>query len=208
MLPSMNAGVDLVQAYLHLNGFLTITELPVIRAGRRGYEEVTDLDVLAVRFPWAAFTVPRGRPGPDDDLSLQLDTSLVSDQERVDVIIGEVKEGKPRINDTLRTEDALLTALRRVGLGPDEALLPVVEELQRSGESKRDARGGFIVPFRVRLLAFGHGKSGKRGQYSVVSLAHVAGFVENYLDRYHSVLMPSDLPEPVLGILHLLRKLR
>lgn len=204
----MNAGVDLVEAYLHLNGFLTLTELPVIRGGTRGYREVTDLDVLAVRFPWARYTVPGGRAGPEDDLSLATDPSLVSDRERVDVIIGEVKEGKPRINDSMRSTDALLTALRRVGLGPDDQILPLVEELKRQGESARGEGQGFFVPFRVRLLAFGAGKGGKREDHTVVSLRHVARFVEGYLDRYHSILRPSDLPEPTLGVLHLLRKLR
>lgn len=204
----VNAGVDLVEAYLHLNGFLTLTELPVIRGGSRGYREVTDLDVLAVRFPWASYTIPGGHPGPEDDLSLAVDTSLVSDRERIDVIIGEVKEGKPRINDSLRSVDALLTALRRVGLGPDQRMLPLVEELRSGGEVARGEESGFFVPFRVRLIAFGAGKSGKRGDHTVVSLRHVARFVERYLDRYHSVLRPSDLPEPTLGVLHLLRKLR
>jgi hypothetical protein len=204
----MNAGVDLVEAYLHLNGYLTLTELPVIRGGRTGYREVTDLDVLAVRFPWAAYTIPGGHPGPEDDLALALDTSLVSDRERIDVIIGEVKEGKPRINDTLRSADALLTALRRVGLGPDDQLLPLVDELRQRGRSVRGAGSGFFVPFRVRLIAFGAGKGGERDDHTVISLRHVARFVEGYLDRYHSVLKPSDLPEATLGVLHLLRKLR
>ena len=204
----MNAGVDLVEAYLHLNGFLTLTELPVIRGGSRGYREVTDLDVLALRLPWASYTVPGGQPGPEDDLSLAVDTSLVSDRERVDVIIGEVKEGKPRINDTLRSADALLTALRRVGLGPDNRMLPLLEELRDRGEVARGEGSGFFVPFRVRLVAFGAGKSGKRDDYTVISLRHAARFVEGYLDRYHAILRPSDLPEPTLGVLHLLRKLR
>ena len=204
----MNAGVDLVEAYLHLNGYLTLSELPVIRSGRTGYREVTDLDILAVRFPWASYTIPGGHPGPEDDLSLAVDRSLVSDRERIDVIIGEVKEGKPRINDTLRSKDALLTALRRVGLGPDEMLLPLVEDLRRDGEAVRDPGGGGRIPFRIRLVAFGAGKGGRRPNFTVVSLRHVADFVEGYLDRYHAILRPSDLPEATLGVLHLLRKLR
>lgn len=204
----MNAGVDLVQAYLHLNGYFTITELPVIRETRRGgYEEVTDLDILAVRFPWAAFTVPGGRPGPEDDLSLKLDGMLVADHGMVDVIIAEVKEGKPRVNDRLRSREALLTALRRVGCGPDPVLLVAVEDLLRHGETK--ITGPDVpAPVRVRILAFGDGKSGRRPGFRIISLAHVARFVEGYLDRYHEVLKPSDLPESTLGILHLLRKVR
>jgi len=203
----MNAGVALVQAYLHLNGYFTTTELPIIRESRRGYEEVTDLDILAVRFPWAAFTIPGGNPGPEDDLSLALDQELVPTNGLVDVVIGEVKEGKARINERLRTRDALLTALRRVGYAPDAELPGAVEELQRHGRATLPGPQG-QPRCQVRILAFGEGKSGPRSGYHVVSLQHVADFVVRYLDRYHRVLKPSDLPEPALGILHLLRKVR
>lgn len=203
----MNAGVDLVQAYLHLNGYFTITELPVIRESYQGYEEVTDLDVLAVRFPWASFTIPGGRPGPEDDLSLRVDHSFVPGGGMLDVVIGEVKEGKARVNDTLRTRDALLTALRRVGMAPEPQVEAAVDDLRRRGEVVFPGKGG-AADRRVRIVAFGHGKPGKRSGYEVVSLAHVAGFVQDYLRRYHDVLKPSDLPEAALGILHLLNKLQ
>lgn len=203
----MNAGVDLVQAYLHLNGYFTITELPVIRHTRQGYEEVTDLDILAVRFPWSHFTVPGGRPGPEDDLSLVLDHALVAEGEtEVDVIIGEVKEGKARINDALRLPDALFTAVRRVGCVREGELGSVVDDLRQHGRA--EARGGKGMRYLFRIVAFGEGKSERRSHYEVISLAHVAAFVESYLDRYHAVLNPADLPETALGILHLLRKLR
>lgn len=202
----MNAGVDLVQAYLHLNGYFTLTELPVIRHSRRGYEEVTDLDVLAVRFPHAAFVIPGGRPGPADDQSLRLDRRLVLEGDEVDVIIAEVKEGKARVNDALRTEEALLTALRRVGCARDDRLLDAVDALLRTGTARFGSQDG--VRFHVRILAFGEGDSGPRHGYEVVSLAQVARFVEEYLDRYHDALKPADLPESTLGVLHLLRKLR
>lgn len=203
----MNAGVDLVQAYLHLNGYFTITELPVIRKNRQGYEEVTDLDILAVRFPWAAFTIPGGKPGPEDDMSLALDQALVPDNGLIDVLIIEVKEGKARVNDSLRTRDALLTALRRVGCAPDDTLVEAVDGLRQHGEVRIQPPGGGMQ-VQVRILAFGEGKPGPRNGYSVIPLRHVARFVEGYLDRYHRALMPSDLPEPALGILHLLRKVR
>lgn len=203
----MNAGVELVQAYLHLNGYFTISELPVIRESRRGYEEVTDLDLLAVRFPWAGFVVPGGTPGPEDDLSLALDPALVPRNGLVDVIIAEVKEGKARINARLRTRDALLTALRRVGIAPDAVTVDAVRELQQRGTARLEGDEA-VAPCQVRILAFGDGKMGARSGYQVISLRHVAKFVEGYLDRYHDVLRPSDLPEAALGILHLLRKVR
>lgn len=204
----MNAGVRLVQSYLYLNGYFTVSELPVIRQGRSGdFREVTDLDVLALRFPRAEYVVPRGRPGPADDLRMRCDPVLVQDRTVVDVIIGEVKEGKARVNDTLRSPEALQTALRRVGCCPDAVMDATVEGLRSRGQATLTAAEAGI-PTRIRLVAFGSGATGERNGYEVVSLKHVARFIEEHLDRYHDALTPADLGDTALGILHLLRKLR
>lgn len=204
----MNVGVRLVQSYLYLNGYFTVSELPVIRQKHGGdFEEVTDLDVLALRFPRAEYVVPRGRAGPDDDLRMGVDRVLVSDDTVMDVIIGEVKEGKARVNDTLRSPAALETALRRVGCCPEVLMSRTVEHLSRRGEAtlSTDEAG---IPARIRLVAFGSGTTGDRNGYEVVSLKHVAHFVSSHLDRYHEVLQPADLGDTPLGLLHLLRKLQ
>ena len=73
----MNAGVSLVRAYLNLNGYFTATDIPVIRQNSKGgYRELTDIDVMGVRFPFAAHVVPMGKPGPEDDLRLPIDEKL------------------------------------------------------------------------------------------------------------------------------------
>ena len=201
----MNAGVALVQAYLHLNGYFTTVELPVIRGSGEGlFQEVTDVDVLGVRFPGAASVVPRGRPGPEDDLRFPTDERLDLPTDAMDVLIGEVKEGKARLNEALRTPDVLGTVLLRVGCCPPAHLGRVVEELRRRGNSRLTAAEAGI-PCRVRLVAFGDGGGGTG--YSVIHLAHAARFVREYLTRYHHVLHPADIGDPVLGLLHLLEKL-
>lgn len=204
----MNAGVRLVQSYLYLNGYFTVSELPVIREGRGGeFREVTDLDVLAVRFPRAEYVVPRGRPGIADDLRMKCDPVLVEDRTVVDVMICEVKEGKARVNDSLRSPEALHTALRRVGCCPEALMDDTVGALRSRGEARLSAADAGI-PTRIRLVAFGSGATGERNGYEVISLKHVARFIEEHLDRYHHVLNPADLGDTALGILHLLRKLR
>ena len=48
----MDHAVALVQAYLQLNGYFTSAEYPIIAAaGRNGFRTITDIDVLAFRFP-------------------------------------------------------------------------------------------------------------------------------------------------------------
>lgn len=50
----MDAAVGIVQAYLRVNGYLTVAEYPVLEAARAGgYRTATDLDILAIRFPRA-----------------------------------------------------------------------------------------------------------------------------------------------------------
>ena len=206
----MNAGVRLVQAYLHLSGYFTVSELPVIRGLRGGgYQEVTDLDLLALRFPRAEYVVPSRTRGKEDrePLHLEHDPRLVDDPDVVDVIVAEVKEGKARVNDALRHSDALETALRRVGCVPDPHMERAVAEMQERGEVRLEPDEAGL-PIRIRLVAFGDGASGPRPGYTVIALSHVAHFVERHLDRYHEVLQPADLGDTPVGLLHLLRKLR
>ena len=57
----MNAGTALVRAYLRLNGYLVLEEVPVVAPEPGGgFRTVTDLDLLAVRFPCARQGVPDG----------------------------------------------------------------------------------------------------------------------------------------------------
>jgi len=205
----MNAGMRLVQSYLTLNGFFTVTELPVLRELRRGsYDQVTDLDILAIRFRRAEYVVPRGHPGPSDDLRLPGDALWGDDAHDVEVLIAEVKEGKPRVNDALRQPAALETALRRVGCVPDAQMQHCIERLRHQGmvSLSADEADGFSL--RVRIVAFGDGHQGERDGYQVVSLQHVAHFIDAHLARHHRVLQPADLGDTPLGLLHLLRKLK
>ena len=65
----MDSAVALVQAYLRVNGYFTVTEYPVIASGKGGtYRTATDLDVLAVRFPHSGHIVPGRTEGRDEGL--------------------------------------------------------------------------------------------------------------------------------------------
>lgn len=47
----MDRAVAVIEAYLRINGYLTVAEYPVLEEGHRGpAQSVTDLDILAVRF--------------------------------------------------------------------------------------------------------------------------------------------------------------
>ncbi|MDX1567558.1 MAG: hypothetical protein R3223_07145 [Longimicrobiales bacterium] len=202
----MNAGVALIRAYLQVNGYFTVSELPVIRRRRHGsYEQLTDIDIVALRFPLARHLVSEGRPGPADDLTFAHDPALDVPEDAMDLIVGEVKEGRPDINPALRSHETLYTALVRSGCCPPEELDRVVDELRRDGEARLEATPSG-TSCRIRLVAFGAGEPGSRTGFTVVSLGHVARFLDEHLERYHDILHPADLSDPVLGLLHLLKK--
>lgn len=203
----MNAGVSLVRAYLLMNGYFAATDIPVIREGVGGrFKEHTDIDVMAVRFPFAAHVVPMGDPGPRDDLRLPLDPELGIDETRVDVIVGEVKEGKPALNPMFRTREALERAVARLGCVPPGQTVRVVRDLRIRGEAAVEAERSHGAA-RIRLIAFGDGRSGPRDGYSVMSLRHAARFVAGNLRDYHDVIRPARIRDPFLGVLHFLEKI-
>lgn len=145
----MNTSVALVNAYLRFNGYVAIPEQPVLVGEGRPYRyhTATDVDILAVRFPNAALVVPRGNSmRGDDDLQLDSDPILDLRTETVDVIIGEVKESRPRLNPALLERDVLYATLKRIDPGLDEPLENTIEKLQLRGEAWAQAggrRGGF-----------------------------------------------------------------
>lgn len=64
----MDNAVALVQAYLRVNEYFSVTASPVVEAMKSGeFRTATDLDLLAFRFPGAgrALAASRGRPGSD-----------------------------------------------------------------------------------------------------------------------------------------------
>src|SRR4051812_12756597 len=97
----MDTGVGLVQAYLHLNGYLVLTEVPVQMQSGDIYRTVTDLDVLAVRFPQQDDAFP-DRTEDWEAFFRGADPALDLHNAGMDVIIGEVKEGDSHANPALR----------------------------------------------------------------------------------------------------------
>lgn len=200
----MNAGVALVQSYLRLNGFFTLTDVPIVRRGRKGqYYEVTDVDILAIRPPGARTLVSRGEPGIADDLVFEGDPRLDLTKDATEVLIAEVKIGKPRINPGLLADETLTTAVARVGICPDGEIASLVGRLQATGEAL--VRSDHSEA-RFRLVAFGDGRAGKRRRYAVFSLSDVAAFLRAHLHRYREILTPVEPSDPTLALLHLLDK--
>jgi hypothetical protein len=203
----LNTCVALVGAYLRFNGYVTVPEQPVLIGQGKPYRyhTATDIDILAVRFPNAAVVVPREYGTVEDDLHLEIDSMLELEDETVDVLIAEVKSGRPRLNDGMREPDVLYATLRRVDPGFDVAIDETIDCLIRNGEAQCKAAG---KKWRFRLVAFGEGQPAPEGgPYMVVQMRHVAAFLMKTMREHHLVWKDAQFGDPVLDLLHMFDKM-
>jgi hypothetical protein len=194
----MDNAVALVRAYLHVNGYFTVTEYPVVGPARHGsgYRSVTDLDVLAFRFPGAGVS-------PEDHETWAPDPELGCPPEEPDMLVGEVKEGHAELNEAARDPAALRAVLIRFGCCPPAHAESLVQELLRKGTAH--VPGGH----RVRLIAFGGLPPARPdSRVAVISLGHVVEFLQAHLRRHWEVLRHAQSKDPALGFLMTLEKAR
>jgi hypothetical protein len=198
-------AVFLVESYLRLNGYFTVTEHPVVEAAKGGeHRTVTDLDVLAFRFPGAGRTLVAGRPESDPAAHLYApDPELGVGGAEADMLIGEVKQGRAVLNRGAADPRVLRAALARFGCSSPEHAPRITDELLR--------RGGARLPagHRVRLVAFGSAPGDPTGPpHQVVLLGHIVDFLTRFLHEHWDVLRHEDIKDPGLGFLLTLKKAR
>jgi hypothetical protein len=200
----MDTAVGLVKAYLELCGYSVLAELPVRAAHRYGYRDVTDVDVLAVRFPHARQPMP-GRAVRPLEVFLGADPALETFEEGVDVVIEEVKEGQARLNRSLRRAETVALALRRVGCCPEEHVDEPARAIVRAGhhEMAMPAR----ARCRGRLVAFAGGGEAVEHGVHTITLGRCAEFIAERLRQAGEVLAGVRFKDPVLGLLALQAKL-
>jgi hypothetical protein len=198
----MDHAVALVQAYLQLNGYFTSAEYPIIAGTvRSGVRTITDIDILAFRFPTGEPMTGRGRRTPKMiDMSL-LDPGLAVPEGSIDMIIGEVKEGRVGINTGIRDPKVLQTVINRFGELADAQR--VVLELLHSGSAR-------IPPSSsVRLIAFGSFPPGSQvPPCRIISLGHVLSYLQAYVHRHWHMLRHLQFKDPAFGFLMTLEKAR
>jgi len=197
----MEISVTLVQAYLRVNGYFTVADYPVIEAVQRGkYRTVTDLDILAFRFPNAGRLVPGaeegGRPLFEPDPLLGVSSS------DADLIIGEVKEGRAELNQGAQDPSVMRVALRRFGCCAASEL-SIVDQLIQQGEATLPSGP------RVRLVAFGTSLPEQSShKFQVILLHQVRDFLQSYVRQHWNILKHGQFKDPALGFLLTLEKIR
>lgn len=203
----MDHAVSLVQAYLQLNGYFTSAEYPIIAsAGRTGVRTITDIDVVGFRFPSGFPTAPQQpvrKRSPQSGLNVsELDPGLGVPRESIDMIIGEVKEGRVGINSGARDPEVLQVVISRLGDSGEE-IGQVVDSLLKTGTAK--SPGGVVV----RLIAFGSFPPGDAvPPCRIISLGHVLDYLQTYVQRHWNVLRHLQFKDPAFGFLMTLEKAR
>lgn len=199
----MDNAVALVQAYLRVNGYLTVTEYPVVEAVRSGgFQAATDLDILAFRFGRASMLGQAVTSSAEHYAGiLPVDPALDLRPDLPDMIIGEVKEGRATLNRAAIDKAVLAAAIARFGCCDAGEAEAVVDELIRRGRAKIPHR------HRVRLIAFGSLPSESPSKhYEVILLGHVIEFLRQHLRRYWSVFQATETKDAALGFLKILEK--
>ena len=193
----MDTAVGLVQSYLYMNGYFTVTEYPVLELIADGeYRSVTDVDVLALRIPGAGRTSE-----PVGSGVVAIDPALDVDLDRVDLIIAEVKEGKAELNSSARDPRVLRAALNRFGAVPDDRIAAVIQQLLEDGEAEHPAGA------RVRLMAFGsRPPAQRRTKYQWMLHGDLVGFMHRTIDEHWSAAQTIQSKDPALSFLLLLEK--
>jgi hypothetical protein len=197
----MDIAVNLVENYLRLTGYMTLSEFEVQRRDKKGrFKTVTDIDIMAIRFPGDIYL---GDPHKAADCEMLVidDPVLELADDTIDVIVGEVKQGRAELNPGIKDHGVLHSMLRRVEWVYDVETDDVIQDLQRDGVHVGPSRGGSRV--RTRLVAFG------RSHYSninTVALGHIISTMLEFFEGHEDAFRPVQFREPAPAFLRLLLK--
>jgi hypothetical protein len=195
----VDTAVALVQSYLYMNGYFTVTEYPILELLDSGeFRTLTDADILALRFPGA------GRVDPGGKMSggvIECDPALDVADDRIDMIIGEVKEGRAELNTAARDPNVLHAVLHRFGAIEEDTLDHLTTSLLDDGEALHPSG------LRVRLMAFGSRPPKQQPvPFSWMLLSQLGRFMHGVITDHWSAAQAIQSKDPALSFLLLLEK--
>jgi hypothetical protein len=197
----MDIAVDLVESYLRLTGYLTLSELDVqARQPDGSYVTLTDVDIFAVRFPGEVYAGDPHDPSRAHLLLLD-DPALGLEADQIDVIIGEVKQGEAEFNPGIKRHKVLHSMLRRIEWLFPDGIHQVVHDLMDTEVCIAPARGGGTI--RVRLVAFGRTAE---SSLTRMSHTHIVETIVGFFERMEAAFRPVQFKDAAPAMLRLLRK--
>ncbi len=197
----MDIGVDLVEAYLRLNGYFTISEFEVQRETSPGvYQTITDVDMIGLRLPGPVYIADSHGKGGSASLLVE-DPVLQMEKNTIDVIIGEVKQGEAVFNPGLTDHHTLHTVLQRVAWLYEGDVHDVARDLEEHLVCRQPTHGGTIV--RTRLVAFGRSPV---NNLHTISLTHIFNKMVKQFEQFGDALRPAQFKNPAAALIQLLVK--
>jgi len=196
----MDTAVSLVQSYLFANGFFTVTEYPILETLTPGDSRtVTDIDVLALRFPGAGDT---HREATTTGIMIERDPELGLSDEYIEVIIGEVKEGAAELNRAARDPAVLRAVLDRFGAMDPDVAQQVVDELVRTGTAMHPSG---LVRFRQMVFA-SLPPTRYQYRYTWISHGHIVEWMREQVREHWDKIKTIQSKNPVLSYMILFEK--
>jgi hypothetical protein len=196
----MDTAVSLVQSYLFANGFFTVTEYPILETLTPGDSRtVTDIDVLALRFPGAGDSK---RHATTSGIVLEPDPELDLSDDLIEVIIGEVKEGAAELNRAARDPDVLRAVLDRFGRMEPDVASQVVEELVRTGTAMHPTG---LIRFRQMVFA-SLPPTRHKYRYTWISHGHIVEWMRGEVRLHWDKLKTIQSKNPALSYMILFEK--
>lgn len=197
----MDAAGAVVEVYLRVNGYLTLSEWQIQALNRHGqWDTVTDVDIVGLRFPGPVYLADSH--DPEIKSTLRVDGELLMlEPDTIDVIVGEVKEGEAVYNPSLTRHETLHTVLHRLSWLYTEGVDPIVADLVELGVSRSPAPGGGMV--RTRLVAFGQAPMVTENTIPIDQILETAA---TFLGAHEDLLRSAKLSNPVAATLKLLHK--
>ena len=198
----MDIAVNLVESYLRLNGYLTLSEFEIQGRSKDGvYRTLTDVDIVGLRFPGDIYAAD-SHDVEESRMLLIHDPDLYLEPDQIDVIIGEVKQGEAVFNPGLKDHQVLHTVIRRVGWVYGTDLDTVVRDVARDGIAISPSCNGATV--RTRLVAFGRSPV---VDTHTISLSHIVEQMTVFMTDFDDVLKSANFKDPAPALLRLLAKI-
>ncbi len=197
----MDNAVALVNAYLQINGYFTVAEFPIVEHFKRDNTKLrsaTDIDIMGFRFPHAGM-ITQFKNNNDSKIT-SIDKKLEVKNEFSDMIIGEVKEGKPKFNRNIFEPEVLRTVLLRFGCCEYSEVETTVSSLI--------SKGFYDIPHRhtIRMIIFCI-ENEFSYKYKTISLNHILNFLKEYINNNWEFFKTANYKDQGLGFMVTLEKI-
>ena len=198
----MDTAVELVEIYLRLNGYLTLSEWQIQTLSDSGrWQTLTDVDIFGLRLPGDVYLADVHDTQRRESMRMTGEL-LMLEEDTADVIIGEVKEGEAVFNPAVAHHETLHTALHRIGwLYGEGDLEKIIGDLGEHGVCYTPARGGGTV--RTRLVAFGQAP---QLTINTVPIGKILERLTTIFETHDELLRSMKFSNPAAATLNLLHK--